>query len=156
MAAGRVGLSHWFIGKGSHMHKRKIFPSAYRTDLCYGHSYKTQPRGGLGTRLWEGETPPSVAACSYVGCWVRWNVKSYWWPYKTMIKVVCELYGCWPVVDFLYVAEFCRLQQHSSRKCDKYHAYSQLHLHRWVQSDDSVWLILDILNVLKSRMPVVW
>lgn len=27
-----------------------------------------------------------------------------------MVKVMYELYGCWPVVGFLYVAEFCCLK----------------------------------------------
>lgn len=48
--------------------KKKSFPSSYRIDLCYG---QTVTRPNLGESWepgqWEVRTPPSVAACSYVG-----------------------------------------------------------------------------------------
>lgn len=124
-AAGRYGHAHlcrrswllngcrdsWFIlliqcKRTTQAQKKKFSICLQNWLVLQPHSYKTQPRGGLGTRT-VGRQDSFRSSLQLR--WVRWNIKSYCWPYKNMVKVMCESYG-WYVVGFLYVAEFCGLK----------------------------------------------
>lgn len=118
--------------------------------------YKTQPGRELGTRT-VGSQDSSFCSSLQL-CWIRRNIKSYRWPYKNTVKVMCELYG-WCVVGFLYVAEFCCLKNSipvESRTSTMLTASDNSY--QWVQFDDFIWLVLNILNLLNewAVMPAVW
>lgn len=107
MAVRRVGLSLWFNGKGPHMLKNKKFSICWQSwVVLWPHSYRTQPKGGLRTRLWAR----LLLLWQLAVMLGKWNLKSCCWPYKNMVEVLCELHGCWPMVVSLYVVEFCCLK----------------------------------------------
>lgn len=152
----------WFIlliqwERTTHAQKKKKFSIILQNWLVLRpDGYKTQPGRGLGTRTVGSRD--SFFRSSLQLCWIRRNIKSYRWPYKNTVKVMCELYG-WCVVGFLYVAEFCCLKNSipvESRTSTMLTASDNSY--QWVQFDDFIWLILNILNLLNewAVMPAVW